>query len=87
MPDIDILGWQLLSILCVEFDLFSIELSRFALPKQQLVLIPVVQHEFLLLQFEHIFVVLNYEAWSDPMINDVRYFLVVKLQKIRKGLS
>ena len=87
MSNIDILGCQLFPVLGVKLDLLSVEIIRFALSKHKSVFIPVVKHELLVLQFENIFVVLNYEAGSQLMVNNVRDLLVVKLQKVRKGFG
>jgi len=84
MSNVDILGSQLLSVLCIKFDLFSVEIVRPALAKNQLILIPVIKHKLIVLQFEHILVVLDYEARRETMVYDVRNFFVMELQEVGK---
>jgi hypothetical protein len=63
----------------MEFYLLSIEIIRFPFSEHQLVFVPVVEHELLIMKFEDILVVFNYEAGCELVVDDVGYLLIVEL--------
>jgi hypothetical protein len=83
LPYVYVLCPQLLRVR-YKFYLLPFVAERPTSPKRQLIFMPVVYYKLLLAQLQTVFVVLNDKTWGGLVVHNLRYFFIVKLQKVRK---